>query len=139
MNPISRRVIGLCFLLLLCFLIWSPQSSRSAQQIDFTRDIQPIFAQACYQCHGAKKAMAQLRLDSSKTALKVINPGNSKDSRLMRRILGEDGEARMPMGGKPLRAEQIELIRRWIDEGALWPDGASVNLNEKPPHWAFIP
>ncbi|MGH9840408.1 MAG: PSD1 and planctomycete cytochrome C domain-containing protein [Blastocatellia bacterium] len=138
---IIRRVIGLCFLLTLCFVSWRPQYSHAAQQPDFIRDIQPIFQQACYQCHSARKAMAQLRLDSKKLALKVILPGNSKDSRLMRRILvegGEGGEARMPMGGEPLRAEQIELIRRWIDEGAIWPDSASVEVNEKPTHWAFL-
>jgi mono/diheme cytochrome c family protein len=137
-NSILRRVIGLSFLLASCFLGWPPQPSQSAQRIDFTRDIQPIFVQACYQCHSAKKAMAQLRLDGNKPSEKVIIPGNSKDSRLMRRILGEDGEARMPMGGKPLRTEQIELIRQWIDEGAPWSAGASANVIEKPQHWAFI-
>ncbi len=77
MKLILRRVIGLCFLLTLCFVSWRPQYSQAAQQPDFVRDIQPIFEQACYQCHGAKKAMAQLRLDSRKLALKVIVPGKS--------------------------------------------------------------
>ena len=49
------------------------------------------------------------------------NTGNSKDSRLMHRILGLGGEARMPMGGQ-LKPEQVELVKRWIDEGATWPE-----------------
>jgi len=50
--------------------------------------------------------------------MKVIVPGNGRESRLMHRILGLGGEARMPMGGEPLKPEQIDLIRKWIDEGA---------------------
>jgi hypothetical protein len=137
-KQIVRRAIVLCFLSALCFMSRRPQSLQAARRSDFVRDIQPIFAQACYQCHGAKKAMARLRLDSKKSALSVIIPGSSKDSRLMRRLSGNGGEARMPTGGEPLRAEQIELIRRWIDEGAIWPDSASAPVEEEARHWAFI-
>ncbi len=119
-------------------------------QIDFKRDIEPIFAASCYQCHGAKKAAGQLRLDGKAAAMKggfsgaVIQPGNSKASILLKRILGEGGEARMPMGADPLTAEQIELIRQWIDQGAVWleTDGVtgrnSDGANELPKHWAYV-
>jgi mono/diheme cytochrome c family protein len=112
-------------------------TSPSAPQttIDFVRDIQPIFKANCDQCHGATKASGFLRLDTKQIALKVIQPGNSNDSRLVHRILGQGGEARMPMGGEPLKPEQIALIKRWIDEGAIWPDSASVKIDQ---HWAFV-
>jgi mono/diheme cytochrome c family protein len=113
-------------------------------KIDFKRDIKPIFAANCYQCHSAKKASSQLRLDARAAAMKgglsgaVIVAGNSKDSRLVHRILGLNDEARMPMGGQ-LKPAQIELIKRWIDEGAAWPEGdAATSGTEISKHWAFV-
>src|SRR5215813_12667310 len=103
-------------------------ASAQGRRIDFRRDVEPILRANCYQCHGAKKASAQLRLDDKELAMKggisgaVIIPGNSKDSRLMKRVLGEGDEARMPLGGAPLNANQLELIREWIDQGAVWPE-----------------
>lgn len=152
-----RRVIKLLFTSL--FLIVAivslislyPFASAKTQPqtlIDFKRDIEPIFAASCYQCHGAKKAAGQLRMDVKSAAMKgglsgaIILPGNSKASILLKRILGEGGEARMPMGADPLTAEQIELIRKWIDQGAVWPDADQSqisNLKSTPPqHWAYV-
>jgi uncharacterized protein DUF1553/uncharacterized protein DUF1549/concanavalin A-like lectin/glucanase superfamily protein/cytochrome c len=118
--------------------------------IDFYRDIKPIFAARCIHCHGEKKAASQLRLDDKRAALMgglsgtVIVPGQSRESRLFQRILGEGGEQRMPFGDEPLGSEQIKLIQRWIDEGAVWPDegGKTVRRedgkNELPKHWAYV-
>ena len=95
----------------------SGAQSKLQRQVDFKRQVEPIFARSCYQCHGAKKAMGQLRLDDRALALKggitgaVIVPGDSKQSLLMKRILGEGNEARMPMGGDPLKPTEIALIR----------------------------
>src|SRR5262245_48287345 len=123
---------------------------RTAQPIDFYRDIKPIFAARCTHCHGEKKAASQLRLDDKRAALKgglsgaVIVPGRSRESRLLQRILGEGGEQRMPLGDEPLGSEQIKLIQRWIDEGAVWPDGdreaggRGDAMNELLKHWAFV-
>jgi mono/diheme cytochrome c family protein len=121
-------------------------SSAQQRTVDFRRDIEPIFRANCYTCHGADMASGQLRLDLKGAAMKggisgaVIIPGKSKESRLLRRILGEDGEMRMPMGGDPLQPAQIELIRRWIDEGADWPDEEGGRAEDKglPKHWAFV-
>src|SRR5581483_8536342 len=120
------------------------------QKVDFIRDIQPIFVASCYRCHGNGKASGQLRLDVKTLAMKggisgaVIIAGDSKASRLMARIEGAGGEQRMPLGGEPLKPEQIELIRRWIDEGANWPSSESPTTDYRSPstqlpkHWAFI-
>ncbi|MGH9769732.1 MAG: DUF1549 domain-containing protein, partial [Blastocatellia bacterium] len=129
-------------------------TSAQTRSIDFRRDIEPILRANCYQCHGEKKASAQLRLDNKQLAMKggisgaVITPGNSKDSRLMKRILGEDDEARMPLGGNPLKPAQIELIRKWIDQGANWPENPQSSTSKGrnhpqamaaiPRHWAFV-
>jgi mono/diheme cytochrome c family protein len=120
--------------------------TSATQQVDFTRDIQPILAANCYQCHGPGKASGQLRLDVRTLALKgglggpVIIPGQSRESRLMRRILGAGDEPRMPFGAPPLSPEQIELIRKWIDAGAAWPDESNLSnrTSEISKHWAFV-
>src|SRR5262249_21643656 len=97
------------------------------KKVDFIKDIQPIFKAKCYECHSADKDLASLRLDSKETAFKggdsgkVIIPGKSKDSLLIQRITGSEGGLRMPPG-KPLSDAEIELIRKWIDQGANWPD-----------------
>ncbi|MFN0110560.1 MAG: DUF1549 domain-containing protein [Blastocatellia bacterium] len=114
------------------------QQSSKPQKIDFAREIQPIFAASCAGCHGEKKQAAGLRLDSKAITLaKVIKPGKAAESELYRRIAGLSDQARMPMGGKPLSAEQVALIKAWIDEGAQWPDESQISNLKSQTHWAF--
>ena len=131
----TKRIIALASIgIIVCMIFWQAHTS-AVQTVDFARDIQPIFKANCEQCHGATKASSYLRLDAKQVAMKVIQPGNSKDSRIVHRLLGDGGEPRMPMGGEALKPEQIALIKRWIDEGAIWPDTASVKVEQ---HWAFV-
>src|SRR5215831_11946973 len=101
---------------------------HAAGPVDFATQVQPILRAHCYACHQGEKAPASLRLDSKATALAggalgpVILPGNSKDSRILQRLLATDPKVRMPFGGAPLAPETIELIRAWIDQGAPWPE-----------------
>src|SRR5437899_9732657 len=73
----------------------SAARASAQRRVDFKRQVEPIFARNCYQCHGAKKAMGQLRLDGKESALKggisgaAIVPGDGKQSLLVKRILGE--------------------------------------------------
>jgi mono/diheme cytochrome c family protein len=94
--------------------------------LTFDKDIKPIFEKSCVECHGEKKAKGKLKLDTLANALKAsengksIVPGKSADSSLVKAIarLNED-DAMPPEGkGKPLTAEQIGIIRAWIDQGA---------------------
>ncbi len=146
MRRIIKCLIGSLFLVYFAslWLEFRPAASAEGQgKVDFKRDIEPIFAAACFKCHGAGRAMGQLRLDVRQAAMKggisgaIIVPGKSKESRLMARILGEGGEVRMPIGGDPLTDTQTDMIRRWIDEGAEWPeDGGAVA--GPPLHWAYV-
>lgn len=119
------------------------QQENVTAKVDFVRDIQPIFQTACAKCHFGEKVKGELHLDSRPMALKgglsgqVIIPGNSKDSRLIHRLLGLNDEKRMPLNANPLTPEQIDLIHRWIDQGAIWPESASVESKARK-HWAFI-
>ncbi|MEO6760021.1 MAG: DUF1549 domain-containing protein, partial [Saprospiraceae bacterium] len=103
-------------------------------RVDFARDIQPILSTSCQGCHGEKAQMGQLRLDSKTAALRTITSGT-----LYQRVAGTSDQARMPMGAKPLPADQIALIKRWIDEGAEWPDAIGAKSAEIKKHWAFLP
>ncbi len=119
-------------------------AQTSSPRVDFAREVQPILAASCQGCHGPKAQMGQLRLDAKASAFtgglshKVIVAGKSAESTLYQRIAGTSDQARMPMGGKPLGAEQIAIIKRWIDEGAEWPDSVGAKSAEIQRHWAFV-
>src|SRR5579863_2637074 len=99
-------------------------SNSSGQAVDFSRDVTPIFRAYCVKCHGSEKPQAQLRLDSETAVLRggvsgrVVVPGKSSDSLLIKRVLGFGDIPRMPLNGDPLPTEKINLIRAWIDQGA---------------------
>jgi hypothetical protein len=117
----------------------------ASRKVDFVKDIQPIFALRCYECHAEKKQEAQFRLDAKEIALKggelgpAIIPGKSDESLLIRAVAGVKPDFVMPKKGERLSAEQIGLLRAWIDQGAEWPDIASVKVDDKRNHWAFKP
>jgi hypothetical protein len=117
-----------------------PPASRT---IHFVKDVQPIFAKSCYSCHGPDKQQAQFRLDAKEIALEggelgpAIIPGKSADSLLIRFVAGLDPDKVMPQKGERLSPEQVGILRAWIDQGAEWPDSASVRVPNKRDHWAF--
>ena len=110
----------------------------TAGRVDFNRQIRPILSETCYQCHGPdqNKRKADLRLDAreglfrSKDGTTIVVPGKPEESELLSRISSDDAELRMPppKHGAGLKAGQIELIKRWIAEGAQWKG-----------HWAYLP
>jgi len=95
----------------------------ASKKVDYKRDIQPLLAQRCYSCHGAEVQQAGLRLDLRQNALRggdygpVIKIGDSAASKLIRRVVDGDGGLQMPPDG-PLSADEIGLLRAWIDQGA---------------------
>jgi hypothetical protein len=113
-----------------------PAPSNGGAVIDFSRDIQPILSDNCYHCHGPdeKERKAKLRLDTKEGAFRqfdgvaVISAGKSAQSELVRRITTKDMNDVMPplKSNRNLTAQQIDLLRRWVDQGAPWGK-----------HWAF--
>lgn len=97
------------------------QSSSAPGNVDFERDVLPVFKQSCAPCH-ITSMLGGLRLDSEDAVLRggqhgpAVSPGNSNDSLLVKRILGLTEAPRMPMGGPPLPQAEVELIRSWIDQ-----------------------
>jgi len=128
---------------LLLFASFALASASASAAVDYGRDVEPILKRSCYVCHGEAQQMGQLRLDSKQAALSggvskdTLVPGMPHESELYRRIAGSSSQARMPMGGE-LPAVETELIRRWIEEGAAWPDelaGADTGVQK---HWGFV-
>ncbi len=114
--------------------------AQAPPTVDFARDVRPIFRQHCVECHGPSQQMRGLRLDRRRDAMpnrvgangSRIVPGNSSASPVYRRLIGEGGVAQMPPQS-PLPAEQISIIKAWIDQGADWPDAFSGDVVSAPP------
>ena len=94
--------------------------------VDFARDIEPIIASRCQACHGARTQMKGLRLDNREDALRVLSPGKSDASLLLRMVSGGEEKRIMPPVGARLTAAEVARLRVWIDEGAVWPQGAGT-------------
>jgi len=113
------------------------------RKIDFVKDVQPIFAGACYDCHGPKHQEANFRLDHKPTLFAggelgaALVKGDGAASTLIHFVAGLRPEGRMPKKGDPLTPEQIGILRAWIDQGADFPDEASVTIEDKRDHWSF--
>jgi hypothetical protein len=124
---------------LVLLFVSAPAFGASDEAVGYNRDVLPILADNCFQCHGFDKAQrkAGLRLDSAAGAMVVlesgeraITPGKVAESGLIERILTTDADDLMPpkKTGKHLTAEQKETLRRWVEQGAKYE-----------PHWAYIP
>ncbi|TWT66438.1 PSD1 and planctomycete cytochrome C domain-containing protein [Allorhodopirellula solitaria] len=90
--------------------------------VEFATDIQPIFNEHCVACHGGVKQAADVSFIHRDAALAVIEPGAPEDSLLIDRITSDDEYEIMPPAehGSPLAAEEVEVLTRWIAEGAQW-------------------
>jgi hypothetical protein len=121
---------------LLALLLVAPVFSAGAE-IDFNRDIRPILSENCFRCHGPDSATreADLRLDREEAALAdrggyaAIVPGDPAASEFLRRIKSSDEGEQMPPpdSEKKLKPGQIELLTRWIEQGAKWS-----------PAWSYV-
>jgi hypothetical protein len=119
-------------------LLLASLSGLAAEDIRFNRDIRPILSENCFYCHGQdpKHREAGLRLDVRDDAIKAnegvtaIVPGKPEQSEILKRLLSHDADEQMPPpeSNRKVTPAQIELIRRWIAQGAPY---------EK--HWAFVP
>ena len=127
---------------------WAPSSALSPhrragaeprKKVDFNFQVRPILSDKCFNCHGpdSRQRKAGLRLDTKEGAFgtnksggHAIVPGNLDESDLVARITAEDESERMPPKslGRSLSTEEIEILKRWIEQGAEWK-----------PHWSFLP
>lgn len=99
--------------------------------IVFSRDIAPLLNTSCVRCHGRGRAKGGFSLETRDALLKggdsgpALTPGNSQDSYLIALVAGLDPDEVMPKKGSKLTAEQVGVMRAWIDQGAAWDPGVN--------------
>ncbi|TSA05682.1 MAG: DUF1549 domain-containing protein [Planctomycetaceae bacterium] len=101
--------------------------------VDFSREIQPLFAKRCFACHGPNTQEGGLRLDEHAGALQELDSGSRAivandpaTSVILERITSSDPQQQMPPEGSRLTIEQVDSVKAWIVQGAPWKE-----------HWAF--
>lgn len=107
----------------------------SSDNVDFNTEVKPLLNKKCISCHGGVKQKGGFSLLFREEALAIgesgragIVPGDPDQSELIRRLTLTDEDERMPYHEQPLPDEEIDLLRRWVKEGAPWGD-----------HWAYTP
>ena len=111
-----------------------PPAAPASAPVSFNREILPILSNNCFACHGPdeKARKTRFHFDTKDAAFikdGVIVPGHAGDSLLVQHITSTDPEERMPPpdSGRTLTEKQIDLLKRWIDQGANWDT-----------HWAYV-
>lgn len=120
--------------------------SGAEAKVDFVRDIRPLLEKHCYSCHGAERQKSGLRLDIKSEALRggeiygpAIVTATPLESPLLLLVRGHDGLT-MPPEGDDFSSAEKDLLTRWFEEGAIWPDGVDLaKLEDRRDHWSFKP
>ena len=137
MACVSRLVF-----VLFVFILTAAGPARAAEPpdttIDFNRDVRPILSDKCFQCHGPDESIARPTCGSISRTVRRATwaatgrscPASPTRANLSSESPADDEDLRMPPAdsGEPLETEEIALLRRWIEEGAVWSQ-----------HWAYVP
>lgn len=116
------------------------------RKVDFVKEVKPILLEHCAKCHGPKQHESGLRLHNKHDFFAggdggaTVVVGKSAESRLIHFVSGADPDTRMPPEdeGELLSADQVALLRGWIDQGAEWPDSADEDSPRGgSDHWAY--
>ena len=109
-------------------------ADETSEQISFQRDIAPILEANCLRCHGPDSPEGDVSLNNA-TGLReagIVVPGKPKKSHLLT-IIQPDGDQRpaMPKEGQPLTTVEVDVLRRWIEAGANWPEAFTLKTRAK--------
>lgn len=128
-----KRNIWVWIPFLLGMFLMITQSCKQ-EKIDFNTQVRPILNRSCVSCHGGVKqsggfglVFREYALGKTKSGKFGIVPGDPKQSEMIARINHKDPEMRMPLEKDPLTSEEIDLLTKWIEEGAEWEE-----------HWAYL-
>jgi hypothetical protein len=124
-------IVAIIIIVTACSFAFITQSSR----IDFTTQVKPIINKSCITCHGGVRQKGGFSLLFREEALAKtesgkygIIPGDPDNSEMIRRINLKDPEERMPYKHSPLSKDEIDILTKWVKQGAKWGD-----------HWAYVP
>ena len=113
-----------------------PLTAQTPKKVSFANDVAPLLSRACMKCHGLASPMANLDLRTRAGALKggqhgpAIVPGDSAASLLYKHVSAKQ-QPQMPFGGK-LSAEEITVLKSWIDSGADWDSSVALSSEAAP-------
>src|SRR4051794_5611191 len=131
-----------CLTVLACALPCAAEPKPDPAAIEFfEKQVRPVLAEHCYECHGSKKQSASLRLDNKASFLKgsengpVVVPGDPDKSPLIRAVRHQ-GDVKMPPK-KRLPAAAIESLASWVKLGAPYPEAATASADPTKTHWAY--
>ena len=116
-----------------------PAAAAADAPVSYGRDVRPILAENCFYCHGQdpnhRKADIRLDTQDGQRAAGVVTPGKPDESELVRRILSDDADERMPppKSNRKLSAAQKETLRRWVAEGAKFEEHWAYRVPVRPP------
>jgi len=112
-----------------------PPVPVAVNAVDFEKEIAPIIKASCLKCHSAtppNKVKSKLRLDTKETAFKggsggkVLIPGKPDESTFYTLLITDSEDERMPEKAPALPKEKTDLVKKWIEQGAPWPDGFEI-------------
>ena len=140
-------MIRLVTILLLTICAFCSQTvAVPADEIRFQRDIAPILEKRCWSCHGAEEQESGLRLDRRASMLRggdyglpALVPGSPGKSYLIDAVKHLDPDLKMPPDEDRIPEKEIDLLSRWIRQGAVWPGQMAAVAREKSDHWSFQP
>ena len=129
-RKVSLKVLIFSILGLLLF----NYACRVQSKIDYNSQVKPIINKSCITCHGGVKKQGGYSLlfkeeayGKGKSGKIGIVPGDASASEFIKRITNKDPEERMPHEKEPLSDEEIEILTKWVDQGAEWKE-----------HWAYV-
>ena len=138
-----RRLKRCGVLILLATLLMSPPIGAE-DEVDFENDIAPIFEERCWYCHGEDEQESGLRLDlrnamlrGGDSGLPAVVPGKPEKSYLIEVVKHLDPDAKMPPDEDRIPDEEIELLTRWVKQGAVWPGQMDTVDETESDHWSF--
>jgi hypothetical protein len=133
MKKTSVILISISIILLIVFF------ARPEDSVDFSTDVKPILNKHCISCHGGVKKNGGFSLLFEHEALAVndsgfpaIVPGHPEQSELIKRLLENDPELRMPYSKPALSSQEIDVLKKWIKQGAKWGEHWAHQTVQKP-------
>jgi hypothetical protein len=131
-KQLLKRIFFISVPVILCLAIWL---IWPREEIDYNSQVKPIINAHCISCHGGVKQNGGFSLlfeeqakGKTKSGSAAIIPGHPGKSEMIRRIVSDDPEERMPYEKAPLKKEEIRILKKWVKQGAKWDT-----------HWAYIP
>jgi len=122
-----------------------PEPIPAVDRVSFREQVYPILKSRCFECHRGTDAEGGIRLDMFKevmghsTGQPLAVPGEAAKSLIIEKVTEKDPDERMPAKGEPLTAEQVDVLKKWINQGLAWDDGLLPPTQLASDHWSFQP